>query len=213
MRKKLIEVALPLEAINEASAREKSLRYGHPNTLHLWWARRPLATTRAVIFASLVDDPGHPAPNPEAIEAQRDALRRADAHLKGLTPEMPWGEFSPELNRLGFEVGWGDDAARVRETMQLLLDVLEAPSPTGLERFLTRESATYRPQMLRYRDALHAIAPSLLRVALYFTRIGHLHRLPVQDDSVDCVLLPHVLDYSDLPSALDALETICDASR
>jgi putative DNA methylase len=49
-RKKLIEVALPLEAINEASAREKSIRHGHPSTLHLWWARRPLAACRAVIL-------------------------------------------------------------------------------------------------------------------------------------------------------------------
>ena len=55
-RKKLIEVALPLEAINVASAREKSIRHGHPSTLHLWWARRPLAACRAVLFASLVDD-------------------------------------------------------------------------------------------------------------------------------------------------------------
>jgi len=55
--KKLIEVALPLEAINEASAREKSIRHGHPSTLHLWWARRPLAAARAVIFAQIVDDP------------------------------------------------------------------------------------------------------------------------------------------------------------
>jgi putative DNA methylase len=56
-RKKLIEVALPLAAINEAAAREKSIRHGHPSTLHLWWARRPLAACRAVLFASLVDDP------------------------------------------------------------------------------------------------------------------------------------------------------------
>lgn len=56
-RKKLIEVALPLEAINRESAREKSIRHGHPSTLHLWWARRPLAACRAVLFASLVDDP------------------------------------------------------------------------------------------------------------------------------------------------------------
>lgn len=56
-RKKLIEVALPLEAINKASAREKSIRHGHPSTLHLWWARRPLAAARAVIFAQMVDDP------------------------------------------------------------------------------------------------------------------------------------------------------------
>lgn len=56
--KKLIEVALPLDAINAASAREKSIRHGHPSTLHLWWARRPLAAARAVIFAQMVNDPG-----------------------------------------------------------------------------------------------------------------------------------------------------------
>lgn len=56
-RKKLIEVALPLDAINTAAAREKSIRHGHPSTLHLWWARRPLAAARAVIFAQMVDDP------------------------------------------------------------------------------------------------------------------------------------------------------------
>jgi putative DNA methylase len=61
MKKKLIEVALPLVAINIASAREKSIRHGHPSTLHLWWARRPLAAARAVIFAQMVDDPsGYP---------------------------------------------------------------------------------------------------------------------------------------------------------
>ena len=57
VRRKLIEVALPLDAINKASAREKSIRHGHPSTLHLWWARRPLAAARAVIFAQMVDDP------------------------------------------------------------------------------------------------------------------------------------------------------------
>ena len=56
-RRKLIEVDLPLDVINAESAREKSIRHGHPSTLHLWWARRPLAACRAVIFASLVDDP------------------------------------------------------------------------------------------------------------------------------------------------------------
>ena len=57
--KKLIEVALPLDAINAAAAREKSIRHGHPSTLHLWWARRPLAAARAVLFAQLVNDPGY----------------------------------------------------------------------------------------------------------------------------------------------------------
>ena len=64
LKKKLIEVALPLEAINKESAREKSIRHGHPSTLHLWWARRPLAACRAVLFASLVDDPGS-RPDPD----------------------------------------------------------------------------------------------------------------------------------------------------
>src|SRR5271166_7176297 len=55
--RKLIEVALPLDAINVACAREKSIRHGHPSTLHLWWARRPLAAARAVIFGQMVNDP------------------------------------------------------------------------------------------------------------------------------------------------------------
>lgn len=73
-KKKLIEVALPLDAINREAAREKSIRHGHPSTLHLWWARRPLAACRAVLFAQLVDDPSaHPDqfPTEEAQEAER----------------------------------------------------------------------------------------------------------------------------------------------
>lgn len=76
-RKKLIEVALPLEAINRESAREKSIRHGHPSTMHLWWARRPLAACRAVLFASLVDDPSsHPDrfPTEEEQDAERTRL-------------------------------------------------------------------------------------------------------------------------------------------
>ena len=78
-KKKLIEVALPLDAINAESAREKSIRHGHPSTLHLWWARRPLAAARAVIWASLVDDPSaHPEqfPTEKAQEKERRRLFR-----------------------------------------------------------------------------------------------------------------------------------------
>jgi putative DNA methylase len=79
VRKKLIEVALPLDAINKASAREKSIRHGHPSTLHLWWARRPLAAARAVIFAQMVDDPSaHPDlfPTEKKQEKERQRLFR-----------------------------------------------------------------------------------------------------------------------------------------
>ena len=75
-KRKLIEVAIPLAAINEQSAREKSIRHGHPSTLHLWWARRPLATARAVLFAQLVDDPG------EHIDVFRaEAVERGEAEV------------------------------------------------------------------------------------------------------------------------------------
>lgn len=75
-KKKLIEVALPLDAINKESAREKSIRHGHPSTLHLWWSRKPLSTCRAVLFAQLVDDPSaHPDRFP-TVEAQRKERER-----------------------------------------------------------------------------------------------------------------------------------------
>ncbi|PYO45141.1 MAG: hypothetical protein DMD33_00425, partial [Gemmatimonadetes bacterium] len=77
--KNLIEVALPLDAINKASAREKSIRHGHPSTLHLWWARRPLAAARAIVFAQVVDDPSaHPDlfPTEKKQEKERQRLFR-----------------------------------------------------------------------------------------------------------------------------------------
>lgn len=78
-KKKLIEVALPLKAINEASAKEKSIRQGHPSTLHLWWSRKPTATARAVLFAQIVDDPSaHPDkfPGEESQVQERQRLFR-----------------------------------------------------------------------------------------------------------------------------------------
>ncbi|WP_343741507.1 DUF1156 domain-containing protein [Herbaspirillum huttiense] len=77
--KKLIETSLPLDAINEAAAREKSIRHGHPSTLHLWWARRPLAAARAVIFAQMVNDPGYErhlgrGMNKQKAQAERERL-------------------------------------------------------------------------------------------------------------------------------------------
>ena len=75
-RKKLIEVALPLDAINVAARREKSIRSGHPSAFHLWWSRKPLAAARAVLFASLVDDPSaHPDDFPDEESQERERLR------------------------------------------------------------------------------------------------------------------------------------------
>ena len=93
MMKKLIEVALPLDAINRAAAREKSIRHGHPSTLHLWWARRPLAAARAVLFAQMVDDPSEYVDVLLSDSAKRRAARR-------------------ELKRRG---GHADDVQAVRE--------------------------------------------------------------------------------------------------
>ena len=74
--KKLIEVALPLDAINVASAKEKSIRHGHPSTLHLWWARRPLAAARAVIFAQMVNDPGYERGLGRGVNKEKAAVER-----------------------------------------------------------------------------------------------------------------------------------------
>src|SRR6204780_3534561 len=86
-RKKLIEVSIPLEAINKASAKEKSIRHGHPSTLHLWWARRPLAACRAVLFAQLVDDPSA-WPDQFTSEVEQDAERKR-LH-KVIADLVPW---------------------------------------------------------------------------------------------------------------------------
>ena len=74
--KKLIEVALPLDSINNASVREKSIRHGHPSTLHLWWARRPLAAARAMLFAQLVNDPGYERALGRGINKDRAKVER-----------------------------------------------------------------------------------------------------------------------------------------
>ena len=86
-RKKLIEVSLPLKAINAASAREKSIRHGHPSTLHLWWARRPLAACRAVLFAQLVDDP---SAWPEEFPTEESQARERKRLHRIIEKMVPW---------------------------------------------------------------------------------------------------------------------------
>lgn len=90
-KRKLIEVAIPLAAINEQSAREKSIKHGHPSTLHMWWARRPHASARAVLFSQLVDDP-----------SERADEYRAEAIARGESDAEKWvqSRISAERERL-----------------------------------------------------------------------------------------------------------------
>ncbi len=105
IRKKLIEVSLPLDAINKASAREQSIRHGHPSTLHRWWARRPLAACRAVLFAQLVDDPcawPDRSSTDDARRAERDRLHRLIEQLvkwESSTDETILGQARWEIAR------------------------------------------------------------------------------------------------------------------
>lgn len=110
VKKKLIEVALPLDAINAASAREKSIRHGHPSTLHLWWARRPLAAARAVIWSSLVDDP---SAHPEKFPTEEDQTAERERLFKILEELVVWENSNNErvLNAAKAEIkkSMGDD--------------------------------------------------------------------------------------------------------
>ena len=99
-RRKLIEVDLPLDEINSESAREKSIRHGHPSTLHLWWSRKPLAACRAVIFASLVDDPSS-CPDEFPTEAEQRAERnRLHEMIKQLVKWESTDESEPDVQIL-----------------------------------------------------------------------------------------------------------------
>ena len=132
MPKKLIEVALPLEAINKEASREKSIRHGHPSTLHLWWARRPLATARAVLFASVVDDPGEHLPEDQATKERE----RLFALLERL---VNWDESknpdSPTLWEARYEMAkslakaLGKAPPRSKEDRAAILALLEEAPP------------------------------------------------------------------------------------
>src|SRR4029079_14480822 len=102
-KKKLIEVALPLEAINVASAREKSIRHGHPSTLHLWWGRRPLAAARAVIIAQMVDDP---SANPDLFPTEKAQQKERARLFKIIEDLVQWENTTDQevLNRAREEI-------------------------------------------------------------------------------------------------------------
>ena len=118
-RKKLIEVALPLDAINKASAREKSIRHGHPSTLHHWWARRPLAAARAVIFAQMVDDPSAYV---ETLRSDKKLLRKAKSLLN--KRHKAWEE-AVETAKMAQEVGASIPEPGPEPTLDEILAELE----------------------------------------------------------------------------------------
>ncbi|MBR8832158.1 MAG: hypothetical protein N5P05_002395 [Chroococcopsis gigantea SAG 12.99] len=187
MRKKLIEVALPLEAINAESAREKSIRHGHPSTLHLWWARRPLAACRAVLWASLVDDPsGWPDQFPSFEEQNRERQRLFDilARFETLTDKkgnckqvvrglVSWDEVNDpnseilDLARreIARPIAWsrGDEPPRTRQDV---LDYLARYAPPVYDPFCGGGSIPLEAQRL----GLEAHGSDLNPVAVLITK-------------------------------------------
>src|SRR5919201_221023 len=167
-RKKLIEVALPLEAINAASAREKSIRHGHPSTLHLWWARRPLAACRAVLFAQLVDDPSNVPDEFPTEEAQEQERQRLFGIIQAL---VPWENSN---NRTVLDAARREIARSVArnagvplpETAEEVHRVLAEHAPPVLDPFCGGGSIPLESQRL----GLEAHASDLNPVAVLITK-------------------------------------------
>ncbi|ESX54674.1 hypothetical protein X760_27780 [Mesorhizobium sp. LSHC422A00] len=154
-RKKLIEVSIPLEAINVASAREKSIRHGHPSTLHLWWARRPLAACRAVLFAQLVDDPSSWPDRFPTEEAQDIERRRIHRIIEDM---VPWEASNNEtiLNAARWEiarsVAWGlGEEPPAKGNAKAILDYLQTKAPPVYDPFSGGGSIPLEAQRLGLR--------------------------------------------------------------
>jgi putative DNA methylase len=167
-KKKLIEVALPLEAINAASSREKSIRHGHPSTLHLWWARRPLAACRAVLFGQLVDDP---SAWPDRFPSEEDQ-KRERARLHRLIETLVTWEASTDehvLDAARFEIArslaWGRGEAPPEEP-EAVRAYLLAHAPPVYDPFCGGGSIPLEAQRL----GLKAIASDLNPVAVMITK-------------------------------------------
>lgn len=167
-RKKLIEVALPLEAINKESAREKSIRHGHPSTLHLWWARRPLAACRAVLFASLVDDPSS---WPERFKTEKDQEEERSRIFDVIEELVLWknSNNTDVLNRARYEIArsiaWNrgeEPPTRPNE----IIDYLVAYAPPVLDPFCGGGSIPLEAQRL----GLKAHGSDLNPVAVLITK-------------------------------------------
>jgi putative DNA methylase len=155
MKRKLIEVSIPLEAINAASAREKSIRHGHPSTLHLWWARRPLAACRAVLFAQLVDDPSAWPERFNGEAAQENERKRLHAIIAEL---VKWENSNNEtvLNAARWEiarsVAWGlGEEPPAREDGAAILAYLQTKAPPVYDPFCGGGSIPLEAQRLGLR--------------------------------------------------------------
>lgn len=158
VRRKLIEVSIPLEAINAASAREKSIRHGHPSTLHLWWARRPLAACRAVLFAQLVDDPSSWPGRylfPDIANDEESERRRLHKVIEAI---VPWEASNNEtvLNAARWEiarsVAWGlGEEPPPPEDGKAILDYLQAKAPPVYDPFSGGGSIPLEAQRLGLR--------------------------------------------------------------
>ena len=158
MRKKLIEVALPLDAINAAASREKSIRHGHPSTLHLWWARRPLAAARAVIFAQMVDDPLEyvdvllsDAEKKRAAQRALKKRRAARALAAGVPPATGSGDVAAG-ERPGAAVDAGATEPNARQALGDMAAELERERLFGiLEELVLWENTTNEEVLKRAR--------------------------------------------------------------
>lgn len=155
VRKKLIEVSIPLEAINVASAREKSIRHGHPSTLHLWWARRPLAACRAVLFAQLVDDPSSWPDRFPTEEAQENERRRLHKVIEAM---VPWEASNNEtiLNAARWEIARSVAWSRGEEPPErgdgpAILNYLQTKAPPVYDPFSGGGSIPLEAQRLGLR--------------------------------------------------------------
>lgn len=164
-RKKLIEVALPLDVINKESAREKSIRHGHPSTLHLWWARRPLAACRAVLFAQLVDDPSEYIPDEKSADEERERLFDLIEEL------VKWKNINNEevLDRARLEIARSvarDLGEPVPVGKQAIREFLATKAPPVLDPFAGGGSIPLEAQRL----SLRAYASDLNPVAVLINK-------------------------------------------
>lgn len=188
-RKKLIEVSIPLEAINAASAREKSIRHGHPSTLHLWWARRPLAACRAVLFAQIVDDPSswpERFPTKESQEIERRRLHKIIEKM------VPWEASNSEkiLNEVRWEIarsvawGLGEEPPPMSKSKEVL-DYLQEKAPPVYDPFSGGGSIPLEAQRLGLRSYGSDLNPVAVLIGKSLVEIPpkFAHRPPINPRS------------------------------